>query len=592
MMKSRRRTSRFLRYLHSQKAILSLLFIVVVSVLLGIFGAEFYTKGEPREAIVAQAMLDSGDFVLPRVYGAEFAYKPPMSHWLMIVASALTGGEITEVSGRLPSAIAFIILVMASFYFYLNRVRYRTAFLVPFVLLTTFEVHRAGITARVDMLLTLFIVLTLFALYRWEEKRGLKGIPITVPLLITMGILTKGPVALVLPIFIFGLYLLLLKEYGIGDIIKKLLIVSLLSIPLPAIWYYLAWQEGGDAFLSLAFAENFMRFFHVQPEALHYALGHEKPAYFVLIFLLSGALPWTLQLFFIPWKKDHPDLLNNSNYREVQINNARWERLNGVSKVRFFSILVVVVTLIFYMLPSSKRSVYLLPLFPFLSLLIAESLLHMVQITPKRLVAFSKFVSGIALITVVALFVLQYSSTTFGMSDPKMLHTLEVVRYGIHAYPALSLLLTSSLLIMILTTVYQIKRKGYIKIVYCIVFIFFFLNLNIDGPVMMGFKEQHSAKRFAQMVTPIVEKSKAEVYTISRLREGIKNLYGLAFYTHIQPLAFDREKPNEGFLILWEKNIDEIRERFLGGYNVQVIAKDTAPIQEGGIAVLLWFEKE
>ena len=37
----------------------------------------FYSKGEPREAIVAYSMLESGNWILPLNYGTDIAYKPP-----------------------------------------------------------------------------------------------------------------------------------------------------------------------------------------------------------------------------------------------------------------------------------------------------------------------------------------------------------------------------------------------------------------------------------------------------------------------------------------------------------------------------------
>ena len=55
-------------------------FIALLSVLVLVpFLGEtiFYSKGEPREAIVAYTMLESGNWILPMNYGVEIAYKPP-----------------------------------------------------------------------------------------------------------------------------------------------------------------------------------------------------------------------------------------------------------------------------------------------------------------------------------------------------------------------------------------------------------------------------------------------------------------------------------------------------------------------------------
>ena len=55
-------------------------FIALLSVLVVVpFLGEtiFYSKGEPREAIVALSMLESGNWKLPVNYGTDIAYKPP-----------------------------------------------------------------------------------------------------------------------------------------------------------------------------------------------------------------------------------------------------------------------------------------------------------------------------------------------------------------------------------------------------------------------------------------------------------------------------------------------------------------------------------
>ena len=111
---------------------------------------------------------------------------------------------------HLPLAIGF------SFYF-LDRVRiglfrkrivkFQEAFIATLLLVTCVEIHRAAMTTRVDMLLTTFIVIGLFQLYRWEDKLELKGLPIFIPLLLGCAVLTKGPVGVVLPLFVFGIYL-------------------------------------------------------------------------------------------------------------------------------------------------------------------------------------------------------------------------------------------------------------------------------------------------------------------------------------------------------------------------------------------------
>lgn len=45
----------------------------------------FYSKGEPREAVVAVSMLNSGNWVLPVSCGTEIPFKPPFLAWLIAI---------------------------------------------------------------------------------------------------------------------------------------------------------------------------------------------------------------------------------------------------------------------------------------------------------------------------------------------------------------------------------------------------------------------------------------------------------------------------------------------------------------------------
>ena len=83
----------------------------------------FYSKGEPREAVVAMSMLASGDWVLPVSCGSDIPYKPPFLAWLIAsLAWLLNGGVVNEYIARLPSALAAIALVMGS-YAWVRKIR-------------------------------------------------------------------------------------------------------------------------------------------------------------------------------------------------------------------------------------------------------------------------------------------------------------------------------------------------------------------------------------------------------------------------------------------------------------------------------------
>ena len=137
---------------------------------------EYNSKGEPREAIVAVTMLNTGNWILPVNNGGDIAYKPPFFHWAVAFCS-LPQGYVSEATSRMPSALSLIVMIGVMFLFYSKRRDTSTAFLAAMLTLTSFEVYRSGVNCRVDMLLTMFIVLAMLFFYRWIE-RGCRGIPL------------------------------------------------------------------------------------------------------------------------------------------------------------------------------------------------------------------------------------------------------------------------------------------------------------------------------------------------------------------------------------------------------------------------------
>ena len=70
---------------------IALLSVLVILPFLG--ETIFYSKGEPREAIVAFSMLESGNWILPVNYGTDIAYKPPFFYWAIATVCIASGGS-------------------------------------------------------------------------------------------------------------------------------------------------------------------------------------------------------------------------------------------------------------------------------------------------------------------------------------------------------------------------------------------------------------------------------------------------------------------------------------------------------------------
>lgn len=306
----------------------------------------FYSKGEPREAILAVSILDGGDWLLPRYYGDELPFKPPFLGWAIAAFSWLfNGGTVTEYLSRLPSAIAMILMCWGIMRWTAKARGEKFGFICGLVAATMFEVFRAGTNCRLDMVLTAAMCCAMFIMFNLHEypksrRRGWKYFSVII--LLTIATMTKGPVGALLPCFIMGVFALLRGDRFFVAL-GKYLGLAVVALILPAVWCYFAWQQGGQRFLDLMMEENFGRLFGTMSYA-----SHVNPWYYNFISIVAGMAPWTLFMLLA--------LIDIKRYKPT-----------AFKPLGLLSMLSVVIVLVFFTIPESKRSVYLLPAYPFLA---------------------------------------------------------------------------------------------------------------------------------------------------------------------------------------------------------------------------------
>lgn len=367
-----------------------LLAILIVTFIPFLGEAWFHSKGEPREAIVAVSMLQQHNWILPLSNGDVMPYKPPCLAWFIALFSSVTG-HVTEFTSRLPSALALIGMTLWIFRFFARRTRWEIAFLGSVVTFTAFEVYRAGFACRVDMLLTFFIVGALLSLYNYWE-RDLKGIPWLAVLMMSGAALTKGPVGIVLPCLVMWIFMLT-EKVSLLKATVRLALCAVAALILPSLWYIAAYHQGGKEFLDLAMEENFGR----MTGTMSYD-SHVNPFWYNFITVFAGYTPVILLcLISLPYLFAKR-LWSFSDVR------SWWQQFKSLDAPRKFALLAIVVIFVFYCIPKSKRSVYLLPIYPFIGFFLAE---YIVFVAKRALSAVKIYawILGIAAIAVFGTFI-------------------------------------------------------------------------------------------------------------------------------------------------------------------------------------------
>lgn len=307
-----------------------------------------WAPDEPKYALVAREMLETGEFLIPHVNGEPYPDKPPLLFWLIALASPLTGG-VGQPAAILPSLIAALAALAgtALLTFRLGGGSCRAAPLVAAGLLAvSFRFALQGVTGQIDMLLTACTTWAFLGLVRGtEEGEAPSGnLWLTAAFaLMGLGTLAKGPVGLILPLGGFlagsglsGRPIPWNRIFSWRTVPAYLLVVGAWLVPAAAH----AFSTGRQAWLTnLLFKQT----------AVRYAASwhHEAPFWYFL------AVPW---YDFLPAILLFPGALGRLLRRRA---TARQALLLLAGACLFI--------LVFFSIPRGKRGLYLVPLYPLLA---------------------------------------------------------------------------------------------------------------------------------------------------------------------------------------------------------------------------------
>ena len=526
-----------------------ILAIVMMIPFLGL--SDFNTKGEPREAVVAYTMLEHGNWILPINNGGDIPYKPPFFHWCIAFFSLIVG-HVNEYTSRLPSAASLVLMTIGGFVFYAKRKDTQTSLIAAILTLTAFEVHRAGMNCRVDMVNSAFMVGAMYLLYRWWEK-GKHQLPWLAILCMSGATLTKGPVGIILPCFVMGVFMLTQRENFWG-IVWRMALTALLSLIIPFCWYYAAYLQGGDEFLRLVKEENIDRFMGKMAYE-----SHENPAWYNLLTLVMGWAPYTLlllfSLFILPWKK-----FQKTRFLE----NAK-----KATPLQVFTWLAFLLVLFFYCIPKSKRSVYLLPCYPFMAYLIAEYIVWMMKEKMGAIKVYAGVIASLAIILVIATFAIRTGcipDTIFhgkhAADNIAMLHAIGESTHGILFYVC-----NVFLIIGAYHTFKALKKKETSQMMrytlVMIIAIFITLDSTLQPAVLNTKADKHLA--------PVIEKKFDTSKLYSYMSVEMMHFFSLNFYLGDKIQQFDKVLPQDGVLMIPESDVPDFKEKFGKDYTFQKV---------------------
>jgi 4-amino-4-deoxy-L-arabinose transferase-like glycosyltransferase len=340
---------------------------------------DLWSPDEPRYAQVAREMVDGGDWILMHFNGKMYADKPPLFFWLIAFSSYLWGG-FTSFAVRFPSAFFGTLAVLLTFLIGKRLYSSRTGFISGLVLASSNEFAYLSTRANIDATLTIFTTASFFCFIRWYKDNppslsapSLKLWSVSAPLpagegdemaegqikkrsrenlfiygfyvCLALATLAKGPVGFILPLLVCLVYLIIQRDWK-GLKRMKLLPGMILFFIIILSWYIPALLKGGKEY----FNETIM--LHTVDR---FAKGssHIRPFYYYLYNFPADFLPW---IIFLP----------------AAIAYGFSEGRTRIRREFLFLLVWFAVIFIFFSLSKGKRGLYLLPLFPAVSLMVGK----------------------------------------------------------------------------------------------------------------------------------------------------------------------------------------------------------------------------
>ena len=232
-------------------------------------------------------MLESGNYITTYLNGDLRFDKPILIYWLQAFSIKLFG--LNEFALRLPSAIAASLWVFTIWHFARRYFNEKVAFYATLSMLGALQINIIAKAAIADALLNLFIALSLFSVWLYLESKRLRYLYFAFAT-IAIGFLTKGPVAILIPLATTFFYLLLkrdLKQF-LSILFNPIGIAIFLLIAMP--WYILEYIDQGEKFINGFFLKHNLERFNSSFES------HSGSLFYYIPVLLIGFLPFTTPL--------------------------------------------------------------------------------------------------------------------------------------------------------------------------------------------------------------------------------------------------------------------------------------------------------
>jgi 4-amino-4-deoxy-L-arabinose transferase-like glycosyltransferase len=295
-------------------------------------------------------MADRGDWIVPTFNGQLRTDKPPLHYFFMRLSYQVFGDG--AYGARFFSAIFGTCTVLLTFIFIRTFVSEKAAGYGVFSLLSSLGFVTQFHLAVPDPYLIFFISSAIICYFYYEQEYGRKYLFLAY-ISVGLGVLTKGPIAIVLPGMAVFFYMLAKRKLNFRNILMLnppigIIIIMIIAGP----WYYLVHVETNGAWTEGFFLDHNVSRFNAPKE------GHSGGFWLPTLYALLMTLPFSI---FLP--------------------QAIFQAIKKKTDVHLFALITMACMIFFFSLASTKLPGYTSPIFPFVALLLGS---YLASIDKKR----------------------------------------------------------------------------------------------------------------------------------------------------------------------------------------------------------------
>jgi 4-amino-4-deoxy-L-arabinose transferase-like glycosyltransferase len=305
-------------------------------------------------------MVESGDYVTPTFNDAERVNKPVLSYWIVAGLYQMFGVSVGV--ERLGIALGALAIIAAAFLIGRALRSPATGVIAALILATAPRLVMHGRRIFIDIYITAFMALTLacFVLAERHPEHRRRYLLLMYGC-IGMGMLTKGPIALVLPGLVCALWFTFERRWA--DV-RRLALLPGLGIVLAVVvpWYAaIVTRHGWGPVTGFFLGENVDRYLSSMVP------GDARPFWFYLPVLFSDLFPWAL-LLIMPLLYAAPVWVAR-----------RWPEAQDVgtpASIRRLLWWWIVAIVVVFSLSETKQDLYIFPVVPAVAALVADVLVR------------------------------------------------------------------------------------------------------------------------------------------------------------------------------------------------------------------------